>query len=411
MQELARSVDRDRSRWWRIRPSIGVTAGITAAAIAVLALLPEHRDTMVVIDRTAPPVVVTVERVVEAAVPAPPDPPPTSARVTALRCPAIAVVDEPIGVPVQATPTSDYDPSATVLHVVASSAAPRIAVLSGSEVLVSDDDGKTFARAFTKHDVEQIAIAPDGTLYARGADKLGVTPFPGRVASWRKVALGGCESDGTCEGDQCSNRIAAVEDRVVWFHNDQLATSTDQGRHWKRVKTTDQSWSSTEDGQLLPFRGALYQAYHYTERCGIDDTSTWRLDRSGRIEHTIFHNYYEEREPVLEASNDVDTEWAWRERCWGDNANKLVSCSKRIPSVSEMLRVATLRLVEGARTLAVYGGSLIELCGDSARQIYRAFPFATVAAVDSAGRSLVVDGGAILRWSPLHGWRRLYKAE
>jgi hypothetical protein len=75
-----------------------------------------------------------------------------------------------------------------------------------------------------------------------------------------------------------------------------------------------------------------------------------------------------------------------------------------------MLRVATLWPVEGARTLAVYNRSLIELCDDGARQIYRSFPFESVDAVDSAGRPLVVHGGQLVRWSPVHGWRRLFAA-
>ena len=207
-----------------------------------------------------------------------------------------------------------------------------------------------------------------------------------------------------------NNRIGVVEDRVVWFHNDQLAVSTDRGLHWKAIATTDQVWSWNGDGRVLPFRGALYQAYHYQDRCGVDDTPTWRLDRSGRIDHTIFHNYYESREPMLTAADDVAAEWSWRERCWGENDWGFTSCSRRIPTVSAMLRVSTLWPVEGARTLAVYERSLVELCDDGARQIYRSFPFEEIAAVDSVGRPLVVHRGTLLRWSPTHGWRRLFTA-
>lgn len=113
---------------------------------------------------------------------------------------------------------------------------------------------------------------------------------------------------------------------------------------------------------------------------------------------------------MLQAGDDVAVEWTWRERCWGDNDQGLTSCSRRIPTVSAMLRVATLWPVEGARTLAVYERSLIELCDDGARQIYRSFPFDKVDAIDSVGRPLVVNDGKLLRWSPVHGWRRLFAA-
>jgi hypothetical protein len=411
MLGLERSVDGKRRWQTRLVVVAASAAAITTVAVTATAVVFARRqhDTTVVIERTAPPVVVTVDRQVPApaiadapAAPAAPAGPPSR-----LACPALDLEDKPVGTAVAfPIPIRTYDDQdeALPLSVAASATTPRIAVLAGTTVRVSDDDGATFSRAFKNHDVDEIAVSRDGRLYARAGDLLGVRAISG-TESWHSVALAACLDD-----DACNNRIGVIEDRVVWFHNDQVAVSTDGGRHWKPVSTKDQGWSWNGNGRMLAFRGALYQAYHYHDMCGVDDTPTWRLDRSGRIDHTIFHDYYESGEPALEATDDVATAWRWRERCWGDKAQVLTSCSRRIPTVSSMLRVATLWPVEGARTLAVYNRSLIELCDDGARQIYRSFPFESVDAVDSAGRPLVVHGGQLVRWSPVHGWRRLFAA-
>lgn len=413
MHELERSVGVERSRRDRravvaiVVTAASVVAG-ALAMVAVVAHLPQRTVATVVVEHPAP-VIVTVDRPVP--IPTAPEPPPPPTTFTPVAegaaCPVIdAAADLPIGVAVDPV-KSDADDGATV-RVVASTATPRIAVLSDGVVRVSDDDGANWVRAFAGHDVQQIAVARDGTLYAVDGDKVGVRTFPGARDVWRNVPIAVCRDSGECP--QCDNRIGVVDDRLVWFHNADLAVSTDRGQHWKPISTADTAWSGSIEGSLFTYRGALYQVEHWTDMCGVDDTPVWRLDRSGHIDHTIFHNYYEEREPVLHAGDDVGTAWRWRERCWGKDADVLTSCSRVIPSVSAMLRVGTLRPVEGARTLAVYERSLIELCDDGARQIYRTFPFDTVDAVDAQGRPLVVRGRDVLRWSPAHGWRRLHRA-
>jgi len=404
MSELARSVGQHRR--WRRRGLLAVgAASLAVGGLAGFASI-WHRPTTVttvVVEHTPPPVIVTVE------VPVPaqpePEPEPVPAGPAKIACPVFdASADQPVGI--QVRPKKEYEDAQ--LKVAASAATPRIAILADGAVLVSDDDGARFAPAFKGHDVREIAVAHDGTLYAVEDDRLGVRTFPGGTETWRNVPGAVCKDSGECPW--CDNRIAVVEDRLVWFHNAELSVTTDRGRHWKNISTERMAWSgSTNDGVLLPFRGALYEVHHYQDRCGVDDTPVWRLNGNGRIDHTIFHNYYESQEPVLEGDDEVGIEWQWRERCWGEDASVLTSCSKSVPAVSAMLRVGTLRPVEGARALAVYGGSLIELCDDGARQVYRAYPFETIDAVDAQGRPLVVRGDELLRWSAVHGWRRLYK--
>jgi len=111
---------------------------------------------------------------------------------------------------------------------------------------------------------------------------------------------------------------------------------------------------------------------------------------------------------LIEPADDAATTWAWRERCRATESAQLGTCRVRDPKRSAMLAAKTLLPVEGARVLSVFQGSLVELCPGGARQIYRAFPFDHLAAVDHAGRPLVVRSGLLLRWSAGDGWRRLY---
>jgi hypothetical protein len=92
-------------------------------------------------------------------------------------------------------------------------------------------------------------------------------------------------------------------------------------------------------------------------------------------------------------------------RCHGASSTRYARCDAHH---DRALLEAGLSPVEGGRTLAVYSGSLVELCGHGARQVYRAFPYERIDATDASGRPLVVRGGALLQWSPAHGWRRLF---
>ncbi len=404
MQELERSVVGGRKRRGRVVVaafSLAALGGVAAVALSSYTCEPA----LVIVEHTSPPIVVTVER--PAPPPPAPEPAPAAAPTPLLACPVLdPAADRPIGAVVKHPNADPADADDPRFHVVASAVAPRIAILAGYRAFVSDDDGARFSRAFANHDVQQIAVARDGTLYAIEGDQLGVREFPGTREVWRRVPGAACKG-GECPW--CDDRIATVDERLVWIHNDTLSVTTDQGRHWKSVSTADTAWSDSTDGRLLAYRGSLYQLADYRDMCGVDDTFVWRLGANAKIDHTIFHNYYESREPVLEPDDDVGSEWRWRERCWDEESTVLTSCTKRVPAISTMLRVATLRPAEGARALAVYSGALIELCEDGARQVYRTFPFSKVDAVDAQGRPLIVNGSDLLRWSPVHGWRRLYK--
>src|SRR5262249_10265731 len=83
-------------------------------------------------------------------------------------------------------------------------------------------------------------------------------------------------------------------------------------------------------------------------------------------------------------------------------------CAPASSAQARILEAATLIPAEGARTLATWQGSLIELCGNGARQIYRKFPVEEIAATDSVGRPLVMRAKTLFRWSPVNGWRKLF---
>lgn len=340
----------------------------------------------------APPIVISIERTI-----APPAPLSSGAE---LGCPVLTRADVPIGRTVD--PRTIMTDAPTTASVAAAAGAPQLAVVHDGTVWVSDDDGRSFDRAFEGHPVTQVVIDRDGTIYALAASELGVRAPDGRTR-WRPLAS--CATD-----DRCERSIGLIgppeRSQIVSIVDEHIATSRNQGRSWTPVVDPAFAWS-THGGKTFSWRGDLYSMAHYVDMCGVDDLSTFRLDAGRRVAHDVFHNYYTQDEPVLTPSSDVDPVWTWREQCWSSEPDVLGRCTNKSAVRSALLAAAYLIPAEGARTLAVYGGGVIELCGAGARQIYRAFPFARIDAVDAVGRALVMQDMTLLRWSPVHGWRAL----
>lgn len=342
---------------------------------------------------TAPPPAPIVQHIsvpihVEVTAPSPPAPPSDD-----LGCPVIAAKDEPIGAPLDKLPQPDG--AYAKLEAVAAARARRIAILDPVEkrVHVSDDDGRTFKRAFAGRAIEQIEIDVDGVLYARTRTSLGVLG-PEGSERWHAAPFSAC-ADESCGGD----RIAVAGTTLAWFRDSEVATSDNGAKTWTRTALTDYAWTRSSD-YAFAWRGAIYEVAHYVERCGIDEHHVWRFDPATRkVAHTIFHNDYDGDAPPLRASDDVGTTWTWRLRDQHDAVT------------SDMLFAKTLLPVEGARTLAVHEGGAVELCTRGARQIYRSFPYERIDAVDVAGRPIVATHEAVVRWSPQHGWRRVFGLE
>jgi hypothetical protein len=171
-------------------------------------------------------------------------------------------------------------------------------------------------------------------------------------------------------------------------------------------------WGRADEGLLRPWNGAIYQvAYDYRHEGGA--WSLHRLDVAAPKAERVAHATFEENTPhgplvAMIPSNDTATEWTWEARCFIASEGVTRSCEMTDSPYWQMVAMRTLRPVEGARTLAVFGPNLVEVCDRGTRQIYRAFPFGAVTAVDAAGRPLVVFDNDVLRWSPRHGWRALY---
>jgi len=406
MRELKSHVDPRAPFVRRLRKRIAIVTGFAtgvALTLGLVRLLPVHEPAIVELQ----PLVLTLPTPTPVPIATPAPPPAPAPEPNPLACPVLDDSDEPaIGATVRiADIPLDGNEPATHVGVVAARDAPHIAILGDTRVRVSADDGKTFHRAFEDHEVEQIAIDRQGILYALAGSSLGVRTLDGRER-WHEPAV------AKCEDDECKNRIAVVGDELFWLYAEQLFASRDRGRTWKKITTDDQSWGYSADGQLLQWRGALYQIEHYQDMCGVDDSPVWRLSTANKISHTIFHEYYTSDGPVIQPTDDVGTSWTWRERCGrttDDNERAFGACTERDADRTAMLLAKTLRPSEGARTLAVHEGGLVELCGDGARQIYRRFPFSRVDAVDSRGRALVGFDHALYRWSAKHGWRRLYR--
>jgi hypothetical protein len=337
-----------------------------------------------------PPLVIHIEKTIEA--PPAAIPPATSD----LGCPLVTANDEPIGARVD--PTADADSEVTA-KVFTAARAPQIAVMNEQAVWVSDDDGRTWSRAFDDHEVTHVAVSANGVVFALASYELGVRS-PGGRTRWRPI-----EHDQDYQGRHTN--LAVIGSEVIAIIGDQIHASRDQGRSWKHVKTDERAWDDTGTA-MFTWRGAAYQIDHYHERCGVSEQHVYRLDAKHRVTGDVFHDYYMPDEPVLRASTDIDTQWAWKPRCWSsETPDNTSACTARAASRYDLLTAATLKPAEGARTLAVYEHGLIELCERGARLVYRTFPFDRVDAVDAAGRALVMRGESLLRWSPLHGWRKL----
>ena len=389
-------------------PTVGATAGrmalscmvgATAVAIAFVArpqdapppAPPPTPAAAPHITVTAPPpIVVNLETVVQS---------PITPAVVAdgIGCPALPYTDEPIGKPIAPSALEREDSRGTVRTAAA---APVLAVKTGAGVWVSEDDGRSWSSAFDERPVQSIAVAPDGTVYAQEEASIGVRLRGGKTA-WRLIK-GACGED-----DRCVVNIGALGREVVAFIDDRIYTSSDLGTTWTKTTSKDFSWESRDGADVYAFKGALYQVNHYQDMCGVDDYYTYRFDTQHRVAHDIFHNYYTGTdEPILEPSTDVETVWTWAEKCRvPDDATG--KCQKRQPARRALMEAAMLSPREGARALALYRNSLIELCSAGVRQVYREFPFDHLDAVDASGRALVMNGVDLLRWSPSVGWRKL----
>ncbi len=403
--ELAPIVDRRAPRLSRMRRRLALAAGFGAGAATVVGLVhalvllhappprPPPAPAAVAAVPMPPPLVVTIEKTIEA--------PRQAVLDDDLGCPAVTAPDLPIGTPVDPR-TIEIDPESS-LEVSAAPAAPQLAVAHHGAAWVSDDEGRSFRRAFEDHSIDHVAVDRDGVIYAQSGEDLGVRT-PGGKIRWRKIAVAECAATDA----PCRYRIGLIGVELVGFSDSNIGTSTDQGRTWKRIENPDYAWSDrNDDGAVFAWNGSLYQTQHYTDMCGIDDRYTFRLDKNHRVEHDIFHDYFtDSNEPVLRASSDVTPTWTWAETCWNE-AETVGRCTTKSATRNDLLRAAMLTPAEGARTLAVYQGSAIELCPRGVRQIYRVFPMDTIDAVDMAGRALVGKGMTLLRWSPVHGWRKL----
>jgi hypothetical protein len=408
MPRLERAVAARRSRtawYWSVMIAGGtaVIATVVAAGRHEPAAPVASPSVMIAIVQPSPP----------PPVPPPPPPPPpvqppdpVGPAPDHLGCPAVGAA-EPSGTRLERDAVRGLGEggpeAAATLRVVAARTGARLAILDNLGVALASDDGTAaFHGVFAGHHIDDLAIDRAGVLYARSGIELGIRDLAGHER-WREI------QQAMCSRETCIDRIATIDDRIAWLHDDQVFVSRDRGATFRRVTRDDAPWTPDGDGMLFSWRGALYQIQHYEDMCGVDDAPTWRLDPgSGAIAHTIFHNQYVLSELVLEPSDDAAPTWSWRERCRATDSAPLGACPGRDPSRSAMLAAKTLLPVEGGRVLSVFQGSLVELCPGGARQIYRAFPFDRLAAVDHVGRPLVVRNGLLLRWSAGDGWRRLY---
>jgi hypothetical protein len=170
--ELAPIVDPHGPRLSRVRKRLAIATGFGAGAATTvglaLALLhapppPAPAAPPTIAISMPPPLVVTIEKTIEAPRPAVPG--------DELGCVAPTTPDLPIGRAVDPADVSDVADKPA--RVIAAPSAPQLAVLHEGTVWVSDDEGRSFSRAFEGHAIDHIAIDRDGVIYAQAAGEVG----------------------------------------------------------------------------------------------------------------------------------------------------------------------------------------------------------------------------------------------
>jgi len=186
--ELAPIVDPRAPRLARVRKRLAIAAGFGAGAATVVGLVhalvllhappPPPRPTPAISIAMPPPLVMTIEKQIEA-------PPPAAAPEEDLGCSVPTASDLPIGRVIDpADVADDTNTSEDPVRVLAAANAPQIAVLHRGAAWISDDAGRSFSRAFEGHVIENIAVDRYGVVYGQEADKLAVRAKSGRIV-WR----------------------------------------------------------------------------------------------------------------------------------------------------------------------------------------------------------------------------------
>ncbi|HTE54547.1 MAG TPA: hypothetical protein VK698_27025 [Kofleriaceae bacterium] len=319
--------------------------------------------------------------------------------------------DDPIGDPIERLAPRDGAP----LLRGAAAAADRygvVALWTDRVVWVSRDDGRSFRQELAApQPLTAVAVGTDGRVYAaRHGGRLGELT-PGGRTRWHDV-----DCDQVLAIDGSSPWLA-----LLCLHADQasglssmLYLSSDDGATWRRQITPHHG---TAANQIRVSANGVVDLLTLDTETDIDagqNTDGADAGRAGRLRHYTGHVDGRPFELVLTGDGPEPFGLGHDGQSWRlDGERRMHLTGSTSAGRSSRLAVRNwdvLLAASSERTIAAADGRLVELGADRPRVVASRIPGPIdTLALDGLGRALATAGGVAVRYSALHGWRRLFE--
>jgi hypothetical protein len=339
--------------------------------------------------------------------------------------------DDAIGEPVDRVPVADGAPAVRGLAAAADGYGV-IAVWTDRVVWVSRDDGRSFRQELAAPGpVSAVAVGRDGRVYAARHGRIGMLSPAGHTR-WHDLDAGQVLAIAAAPPRELDPAAPAAPGwlAVLALHDDHAAgaapllwLSDDDGETWRSLiaphhgDAANRIWVSPD--------GVIDLLTEDTDGSVGSDTDE-DLFGAGAWRHRHYRARAEDYPLALVFAGDAPAPFAmghdglrWRLAWDGDQlqlaadqatAGAIVGPDRAVGGVVPV-RNWDVRVAAGAhRTLAVADGRLLDLGRGAPRVVTRQVPGGVdTLAVDGIGRAVATVGGSALRYSPRHGWRRLFE--
>ena len=349
---------------------------------------------------------------------------------------ALLAADDAIGEPVDRVPAADGAPAVRGL-AAAADAYGVIAVWTDRVVWVSRDDGRSFRQELAAPGpVSAVAVGRDGRVYAARHGRIGMLSPAGHT-HWHDLDAGQVLAIAAAPPREIDPAAPVTPGwlAVLALHDDQAAgaapllwLSDDDGETWRSLiaphhgDAANRLWVSPDGVIDLLTEDA-------DGSVGSDaDNGTEDLFGAGAWRHRHYRARAEDYPLALVFAGDAPAPFAmghdglrWRLAWDGDQlqlaadhatreAGRIVGSDRAAGGVVPVRNWDVRVAAGGHRTLAVADGRLLDLGRGAPRVVTRKVPGRVdTLAVDGIGRAVATVGGSALRYSPRHGWRRLFE--
>ena len=343
--------------------------------------------------------------------------------------------DDPIGEPIDHVAAADGAPAVRGL-VAAADGYGVIAMWTDRVVWVSRDDGRSFRQELAAPGpVSAVAVGRDGRVYAARHGRIGMLSPAGHTR-WHDLDGGQVLAIAAAPPREIDPAAPAAPGwlAVLALHDDQAAgaapllwLSDDDGETWRSLiaphhgDAANRMWVSPD--------GVIDLLTEDTDgTVGSDADGAEDLFGAGSWRYRHYRARAEDYPLALLFAGDAPAPFAmghdglrWRLAWDGDQLQ--LAADQPTPAVGPIVgreRAAAavvpvrnwdVRVAAGRqRTLAVTDGRLLELGRGAPRVVTLQVPGRVdMLAVDGIGRAVATVGGSALRYSPRHGWRRLFE--